>query len=232
MPNATVRANARTLPEATPYPDAEIQALAAEFEAAWAAEGVIFKSSSTDAEANAAAARVDEIAQKIVAIPTTDIEMMRVKARIYLWSEGTDFKAFAAENEGKGWSESVLASLFRDLGVGGPIEASPDEETMTITSVAAMDFDPISAADVDALRLQAEVGWRDHLFSIKQALAVLRMTKDELKKGLRRAKRNLKLSMPKIGILSAALMLPPSFCRCGWKLWIKPSGAPRSPAPR
>jgi hypothetical protein len=84
---------------------------------------VIFKSSSTDAEANAAVARVDEIAQKIVAIPTTDIEMMRVKARIYLWSEGTDFKAFAADNEGKQWSEAVLVSLFRDLGADGPMAA-------------------------------------------------------------------------------------------------------------
>ena len=41
--------------------------------------------------------------------------MMRVKARIYLWSEGTHFEAFAADNEGKGWSASVLVSLFRDL---------------------------------------------------------------------------------------------------------------------
>ena len=132
MPNATVRANARTLPEATPHPNVEVQALAAEFEAAWAAEGAIFKSSCTDVEANAAVARVDEIAQKIVAIPTTDIEMMRVKARIYLWSEGTDFKAFAADNEGKQWSEAVLVSLFRDLGADGPMGAdrvlAEDEE--------------------------------------------------------------------------------------------------------
>jgi hypothetical protein len=42
--------------------------------------------------------------------------MMRLKARIYLWSEATDFKTFAAENEGDGSSEGVLVSLFRDLG--------------------------------------------------------------------------------------------------------------------
>jgi hypothetical protein len=59
---------------------------------------------------------VDEIARKIVALPTTDIEMMRLKARMYLWSEAADFKTFAAKNEGDGSSEAVLVSLFRDLG--------------------------------------------------------------------------------------------------------------------
>jgi hypothetical protein len=54
--------------------------------------------------------------------------MMRVKARIYLWSEGTDFKAFAADNEGKGWSEAVLVSLFRDLGADRALDYSSVEE--------------------------------------------------------------------------------------------------------
>jgi hypothetical protein len=48
-------------------------------------------------------------------VPTTDIEMMRLKAQIYLWSEATDFKTFAAKNEGDGSSEAVLVSLFRGL---------------------------------------------------------------------------------------------------------------------
>jgi hypothetical protein len=117
MPNATARADARALPEATSYPDANTRALAAQFETAWAAESVIFKGDSTDTEAAAAVVRVDEIARKIVALPTADIEMMRLKARVYLWSEGTDFKTFAAKNEGDGSSEAVLVSLFRDLGV-------------------------------------------------------------------------------------------------------------------
>jgi hypothetical protein len=111
---------------------AEIKALAAEFEAAFQAQRPFFYGSGTDEEAGAMTARVDEIAQKIVAIPTTDIEMMRLKARIYLWSEGTDFKAFAADNEGKQWSEAVLVSLFRDLGADGPMGAdrvlAEDEE--------------------------------------------------------------------------------------------------------
>ena len=95
---------------------AEIEALAVKFEAAFQAQRPFFYGSGTDEESDAATARVDEIARKIVALPTTDIEMMRLKARIYLWSEATDFKTFAAENEGDGSSEAVLVSLFRDLG--------------------------------------------------------------------------------------------------------------------
>lgn len=38
--------------------------------------------------------------------------MMRLKARIYLWSDATEFDDFPAKNE-----EAVLVSLFRDLGV-------------------------------------------------------------------------------------------------------------------
>ena len=95
---------------------AEMEALAAQFEAAFQAHRPFFYGSGTDEEADASTRRVDEIARKIVALPTTDIEMMRLKGRIYLWSEGTDFKAFAAKNEGDGSSEAVLVSLFRDLG--------------------------------------------------------------------------------------------------------------------
>jgi hypothetical protein len=95
---------------------AEIKALADDFEAAFQAHLPLFYGAGTDEEAEASTARVDEIARKIVALPTTDIEMMRLKARIYLWSEGTDFKTFAAQNEGDGSSEAVLVSLFRDLG--------------------------------------------------------------------------------------------------------------------
>jgi hypothetical protein len=61
---------------------AEIEALVTDFEAAFQAQRPFFYGSSTDEEADAATARVDEIARKIVALPTTDIEMMRLKARI------------------------------------------------------------------------------------------------------------------------------------------------------
>jgi hypothetical protein len=94
----------------------ELHALAFDFEAAFQTQRPFFYGSGTDEEADAATARVDEIARKIVALPTTDIEMMRLKARIYLWSEATDLKTFAAQNDGDGSSEAVLVSLFRDLG--------------------------------------------------------------------------------------------------------------------
>jgi hypothetical protein len=115
---------------------AEIEALVTDFEAALQAQRPFFYGAGTDEEADAMTARVDEIAQKIVAIPTTDIEMMRVKARIYLWSEGTDFKPFAAKNEGDGSSEAVLVSLFRDLGADDPIGS--DEKTVTMEQAAAL----------------------------------------------------------------------------------------------
>jgi hypothetical protein len=115
MPNDPV------LPEAERPPrpvQVELQALVADFEVALEALRPFFYGSGSDDDADAATARVDEIARKIIALPTTDIEMMRLKARIYLWSEGTDFEAFAAKNEGGDWpSEAVLVSLFRDLGV-------------------------------------------------------------------------------------------------------------------
>jgi hypothetical protein len=96
---------------------ARLHDLASAFEAAVEAHRPFFYGAGTDEEAAASTARVDEIARKIVALPTADIEMMRLKARIYLWSEATDFKNFAAKNEGDGSSEAVLVSLFRDLGV-------------------------------------------------------------------------------------------------------------------
>jgi hypothetical protein len=100
----------------------------ATFEVALEAQRPFFYGSGTDEEADAATARVDEIARKIVALPATDIEMMRLKARIYLWSEATDFKTFAANNEGDGSSEAVLVSLFRDLGAAD-LDATPGPAT-------------------------------------------------------------------------------------------------------
>jgi hypothetical protein len=82
MSERTVRANAQTLPEAECPPQparVELQALAADFEVALEALGPFFYGSGSDDDADAATARVDEIARKIVALPTTDIEMMRLK---------------------------------------------------------------------------------------------------------------------------------------------------------
>jgi hypothetical protein len=117
----------------------DIQALAANFEAAWAAETVIFKEADgTDEEGDAAIARVREVAQKIVALPATDMALMRLKARVYLWAESTDFETFADEYEGTGLSEGVLASLFRDLGADRALDLAPTS--------AGVPVDPIFAA--------------------------------------------------------------------------------------
>jgi hypothetical protein len=56
--------------ERPPQPaQVELQALAADFEVALEAQRPFFYSSGTDEEADAATARVDEIARKIVALP-------------------------------------------------------------------------------------------------------------------------------------------------------------------
>jgi hypothetical protein len=128
MSERTVRANARALPEAASYPDANIRALAAQYEAALQAYHAFYHGSGTDDEAAAATDAVKAVAQKIIAVPGTDISIMRLKARVYLWAEDTDLEKLAAE--GGDWpSEAVLASLFRDLGVAD-LEATPGPATM------------------------------------------------------------------------------------------------------
>ena len=120
----TTTSAARTLPEATSYPDANIRALAEQFDAALQAYRVFFNGSGKDHEADA----VNAVAQKIIAVPGTDIPIMRLKARVYLWAESTDLEKLAAE--GGDWpSEAALASLFRDLGVAG-LDATPGPATM------------------------------------------------------------------------------------------------------
>ena len=132
MPNATVRANARTLPEAERPAQAELQALAADFRVALEALRPFFYGSGSDDDSDAATARVDEIARKIVALPTTDTEMIRLKARIYLWSEGTDFNTFAANNEGDGSSEGGCWSACSVI--SGPVRLTPFLRRLSIRS--------------------------------------------------------------------------------------------------
>ena len=122
MPNATVRANARTLPEATLHSNAEVQALAAEFEAAYAEHALVNGAHRTNEEIEAADERMREIAAKFAALPSTDISMLKLKARVYLWAEGADLENF---DTGDVVSGPVLASLFRDLGADHAIGGSP-----------------------------------------------------------------------------------------------------------
>jgi hypothetical protein len=158
MPNATPRANARTLSK-TPPPkpetrkdailraldaealwlkkraeDAErvlagraapveIEALAAEFEAAWTAERD-HDVNRTNEESDAAADREAKILEKIAALPPGDMSTIRLKARAYMWGEN----AYDLEEFGGVQADSVtgpvLVSLFRDLGVDAPPEAA------------------------------------------------------------------------------------------------------------
>jgi hypothetical protein len=106
----------------------ELQVLASDFEAALQAYHVFFHGGGTDDEAAAATDAVKAVAQKIIAVPGTDISIMRLKARVYLWAESTNLKKLAAE--GGDWpSEAVLASLFRHLGVAD-LDATPGPATM------------------------------------------------------------------------------------------------------
>ena len=180
MPNATARANARTLPEATPHPDADIRALAAEFEAAFQAHRPFFYGSGTDEEADASTRRVDEIARKIVALPTTDIEMMRLKARIYLWSEGTDFKAFAAKNEGDGSSEAVLVSLFRDLGARAldPFLAAPVDPIFAAIAQHIVARDALREACPRVDSVQAKLDGREVTKADEDAVEALNLDEE------------------------------------------------------
>jgi hypothetical protein len=114
MPNATVRADARDLPEATHHLNADVQALAAEFEAAWAYDRSR-RDYRTDEEGCAADDRQREIAEKVAALPSTDMSTMRLKARVYMWTEGADDIEDFDNVQHDAVSGPVLVSLFRDL---------------------------------------------------------------------------------------------------------------------
>ena len=135
---------------------------------------------ATDDEAAAACKRVCDVVKKIVALHAMDLALMRLKARAYLWSESTDFEAYAAENEGSEWSEGVLVSLFRDLGADRPVEGS-----MTIPEAAAMHFEPLSADDLELCKPPTEEQWQLCRTVMRLGHAMLGKTKDEMKSAAR-----------------------------------------------
>jgi hypothetical protein len=94
----------------------EIEALASQFEAAWKAEREV-GDAEPDAVMNAAIERTRKLARKIVALKGgSDLAILRLKARCFLWGECETFESFAAKNDGDGSTEAMLVSLFRDLG--------------------------------------------------------------------------------------------------------------------
>ena len=119
MPNATVRAKARTISKTAPHPDANLIPLRRSppsLKPPSKRSALSFMAPAPTRKQTPRPRALMRSRGRSFALPTTDTEMMRLKARIYLWSEATDFKTFAAKNEGDGPSEAVLVSLFRDLG--------------------------------------------------------------------------------------------------------------------
>ena len=102
----------------------QIQALAADFEAAWKAERAVFDSDPSDEEGNAAADRTGVFAERILALSGTDISILRLKARVYLWTEAVLLPEWFADGGGC-TTDRALASLFQDLGADYPVGAAP-----------------------------------------------------------------------------------------------------------
>jgi hypothetical protein len=89
----------------------QIEALAAEFEDAAAAER---RRNKTDEEVEAIAERQAKISAKVAALPPGGLATMRLKARVFMWNEcAYDLDDFVYEWDAVG--VPVLVSLFRDI---------------------------------------------------------------------------------------------------------------------
>jgi hypothetical protein len=102
----------------------EIQALAADFEAAWKAEKDL-PDDYTDAQMDTAVARTRIFVDRILALSGTDLSIQRLKARAYLWAEAAHLVEWFAEREDLTTADRALAGLFRDLGADYPVGAAP-----------------------------------------------------------------------------------------------------------
>jgi hypothetical protein len=107
--------------------NAEIEALAAEFEAANQAERAFYQGGGTDAESNAAILATREVVQKIAALPGKDISVMRLKARAYMQLEGAEDLDEFDDVQHDMVSGPVLVSLFRDLFADHPSSVTGEE---------------------------------------------------------------------------------------------------------
>lgn len=59
--------------------------------------------------------RQRDIAERVAALPLIDISTIRLKARVFMWSEGAVDAEQLGDNFHDVISGPVLASLFRDL---------------------------------------------------------------------------------------------------------------------
>ncbi len=118
---------AAALSATAPPKPAEIDALAAAFEAAWKMESEL-PEESTNKQCDAVVDRAGAFVDQILALSGTDISILRLKARAYLWAESTYPETFAKNAHYE--TEKLLASLFHDLGADYPIgESAPTPST-------------------------------------------------------------------------------------------------------
>jgi hypothetical protein len=149
MPNATVRANARTLPETSrdaaiikrvnrrynqpgllrqglellgrmQFQNDRADSLAAEFDAARKAEDAIARDdATTDEELGAAIARTGEIADKILAL-SGDHHLPTIRLKALVYLWTLDESLESLSERATATNQKALVSLLRDLGVDLP----------------------------------------------------------------------------------------------------------------
>lgn len=97
-----------------PHPDAELLALGREFEAAWENERRLVALAKTDAECDAAWAPTSAIVHRIVNMPATTMEGLRVKARAILWC-GYEEDEAGPEMFGSNTDHRLAGTIIQDL---------------------------------------------------------------------------------------------------------------------
>ena len=109
-----------------------VQALAADFEAAWKEETDLSDDCGNE-QMDAAVERVASFVVRITQLRGADISILRLKARAYLWGySGGDPEAYCEHVDDTPSADNALVSLFRDLGADFPVGGEPIE-----TKVAA-----------------------------------------------------------------------------------------------
>jgi hypothetical protein len=95
-----------------------VQALAADFEAAWKEEADLPDGCGNE-QMDAAIDRTKVFVNRILCLRGTDISILRLKARAFLWAEATYAEKFA--EYAYYTTDKALVSLFRDLGTDYPV---------------------------------------------------------------------------------------------------------------
>jgi hypothetical protein len=105
-----------------------VKALAAAFEAAWKEE-VDLPDDCSNEQVDDAVERTAPFVGQIVQLRGTDISILRLKARAYLWGySGGDPESFCEHVDDTPSADNALVSLFRDLGADFPVGGEPVED--------------------------------------------------------------------------------------------------------